>query len=427
MRLAFVICILCYTSDVVRSDNYAKDNNDVEKLFEFVWEALEAIAKFVPLHPDTDLNISQLLNKYGYPFEEHNVTTEDGHILTMHRIAHGRNETITEKKRPVVFMKHCVACSSMIFLYSGPENSLAMLLADQGYDVWLCNTRGNIYTSHTTLDPNKDSDYWDFSFHEKGYYDIPASVDYMLKYTKVDNFTFLGFSQGTTEGLVFTTMRPEYVEKINLMALLSPVAYMGNSSGLIPRLLSENQELIELTFGLLGIHSVPFTPLIPLLGKVFCNDASSVQDVCPLIMDFIVGFDLPQVNKTLLTVFLASSPDGISIKELYHFGQEIRSGYFRQYDYGVGNLIRYGSLEPPSYNVSKITCPVAAYYGKNDFFVATKDVEHLFQQLPNVVVSHLLEYEAFNHLDFVTAIDVKAMVYDMLFETIKKFNPPNKS
>ena len=46
------------------------------------------------------------------------------------------------------------------------------------------------------------------------------------------------------------------------------------------------------------------------------------------------------------------------------------SGGFLWYDYGSEqNLELYGSETPPAYDLSKITAPVAAYYGKNDHLV----------------------------------------------------------
>lgn len=63
------------------------------------------------------------------------------------------------------------------------ENSLAYVLAKAGYDVWIGNNRGSIYSrNHTTLDPVKDSaKFFDFSFYELGKYDVPANIDYVLK------------------------------------------------------------------------------------------------------------------------------------------------------------------------------------------------------------------------------------------------------
>ena len=36
-----------------------------------------------------------MIQYWGYPVEEHYVTTSDGYILMMHRIPHGRNDNFT--------------------------------------------------------------------------------------------------------------------------------------------------------------------------------------------------------------------------------------------------------------------------------------------------------------------------------------------
>lgn len=49
---------------------------------------------------------------------------------------------------------------------------------------------------------------------------------------------------------------------------------------------------------------------------------------------------------------------------------------FRRFDYGIlGNLVHYSTTEPPAYDPSLITVPVATYYGKNDF-LASIDVRY---------------------------------------------------
>lgn len=46
-------------------------------------------------------------------------------------------------------------------------------------------------------------------------------------------------------------------------------------------------------------------------------------------------------------------------------------GKFRKYDYGLlGNIAKYGQSFPPDYDLSKITSPVALYYGPNDQFIS---------------------------------------------------------
>lgn len=56
------------------------------------------------------------------------MTTEDGYILTLHRIPHGRRKERSRKQRPVVFLNHCILCSSAVFILTGPEKALGKFL-----------------------------------------------------------------------------------------------------------------------------------------------------------------------------------------------------------------------------------------------------------------------------------------------------------
>lgn len=72
-------------------------------------------------------------------------------------------------------------------------------------------------------------------------------------------------------------------------------------------------------------------------------------------------------------MYLTNFPAGGSTKQIVHYGQEINSKKFRKFDYGVfNNLNRYGSIEPPDYDISKITAPIALFYSENDNLVGVK-------------------------------------------------------
>ena len=74
------------------------------------------------------------INK-GYPIETHYVTTEDNYILSTFRIGYGRNESseALNSGKPVVLLQHGLLDSSWTWVSNFPNQSLAFILADNGY------------------------------------------------------------------------------------------------------------------------------------------------------------------------------------------------------------------------------------------------------------------------------------------------------
>ncbi|CAN7993361.1 unnamed protein product, partial [Ixodes pacificus] len=165
---------------------------------------------------------ASLVESEGYPFERHDVVTQDGYVIEMHRIPRGREPCPEPCHREPVFAMTGLAADSATFVFNLPRLSLGFVLADNKYDVWLGNSRGNAYGKrHTKFDP-KSRRFWDFTFHEHAVYDVPAQIDYVLNATKRNNLIYVGFSQGT---LVFFTMmseKPEYNDKVKAFAGLTP-------------------------------------------------------------------------------------------------------------------------------------------------------------------------------------------------------------
>lgn len=71
--------------------------------------------------------------------------------------------------------------------------------------------------------------YLDFRWHELGLYDVPASIDYVLRTTGKNKLNYVGHSMGTTSFFVMASMRPDYNQKINQMIALAPITYISNT------------------------------------------------------------------------------------------------------------------------------------------------------------------------------------------------------
>lgn len=75
----------------------------------------------------------------------------------------------------------------------------------------------------------------------------------------------------------------------------------------------------------------------------------------------------------MIPVILSNTPAGSSTKQIIHFTQGITSGDFKQYDFGKKeNLKKYGTKEPPVYDLRQVTARVVMYYGANDLLTSEK-------------------------------------------------------
>lgn len=102
------------------------------------------------------------------------------------------------------------------------------LLYERGYDVWMGNVRGNSYGRRHKIHNTDQEEFWDFSFHEMGIYDVPNTIDYILNQTDFPRLHYVGHSQGTMVFWVMGSERPEYMAKIISMQALAPIAYFND-------------------------------------------------------------------------------------------------------------------------------------------------------------------------------------------------------
>ncbi|ODM97066.1 Lipase 3 [Orchesella cincta] len=373
---------------------------------------------------DSNLTVPQIIAKYGYPVEVHHVTTADGYILQLHRIPYGKTCGPAEGKR-VIYVQHGLLCDSSSYVLSGVNKSLAYLLADACYDVWLPNARGNTYSRrHVTLDPNVDKEaFWGYSFHEMGIYDLPANFDYILGLTGTDGLYYVGHSMGTTMFWICMSERPEYNSKIKLMSALAPIAHTEHMISPI-RLIAPFSGQIKWLLKMVGLFEfMPSNAFLKLIGQQACDTTSPLQPICSNLMFVLCGFNPDQLDTSLLPTILGHLPAGASVRSVIHYAQGVLSGAFRQYDFGAkGNMDRYGQPTPPDYDLSKVTAPVAFYWGENDWLGTKPDTLRIAKLLPNIQRMFRVQDDLFNHLDFIMAKRIRELVNDRVLEFLGNFN-----
>ncbi|CAG9795476.1 unnamed protein product [Diatraea saccharalis] len=366
------------------------------------------------LNEDTKLDCPSLIHKYGYPVERHATVTEDGYELTLFRIPGNGS---------VMFLMHGLLGSADDYVLAGSYSGVAYLLSQEGYDVWLGNARGNKYSRrHREVSPS-DPSFWDFSWHEIGYHDLPAMIDYVLQVTGQDSVKYIGHSQGTTSFFVMASTRPEYNRKISLMVALSPVAYMSHVKSPIVRLLAPSNRLLGGITNLIGLHEfLPDNTLVRALKQLMCGVGPASEILCSNLVFMVAGAGFEQLNVTNLPVMYSHFPSGAATKQFIHYAQSYVSGEFRYYDHGVSeNVRRFGVPEPPYYRLGDITCPVSLIYSDADWLSHPTDVDKLYNELGNCIDIHKVPFSPFNHLDFILAKDFHTLIYERLRKLLSFF------
>ncbi|CAH2102897.1 unnamed protein product [Euphydryas editha] len=381
-------------------------------MLKIVTSVIILICAFNGLAAHRRFNVEQRIAKDGYYSESHTLMTTDGYILEVHRIPFRRFETAQNAvkiSKPVVFLMHGLQGSSLSYTFLGPGSSLAYLLAENGYDVWMGNARGGLNSRrHVTLDPSKDGEkFFDYSFEDIGLKDVPEMIDYILKVTRQSKLDYIGHSQGGTAFFVMNSIRPEYNEKIKSAHLLAGVGYMEHFPNRILNAIAISTNLL---------YSIAVNEgILEILGP---RDSSNFNQEISTSPQFGLLGILLEAISSIFKAFELVTP--ASIKQYAHFGQNIAAKSFNRWHYGaIENLSRYGSFTPPPYDISKITINTTMHYTVNDNLLDERDVLKMASVMPNAA-ARKISRETYTHHDFVLARDSKELLYNYILEELNK-------
>ncbi|XP_015127072.1 gastric triacylglycerol lipase [Diachasma alloeum] len=372
------------------------------------------------------LDFIGLVAEQGREAERYSVTTEDGYILALFRLPPNPNSPRNVGKNRVIFLHPGLAASADCFVIFGKERSLAHILSDAGYDVWIGNVRGGTYSrNHTTLKPT-DADFWDISIDDYALLDVPTMIDYVLETTGQSRISYVGHSLGTTTIMMLLSAKPEYNKKIDLIFHFAPMAYWVTKSPMRLIVMSAGQFLQNLLDPRGATELIPQSSTFTAFFKRLCAP-NNIVDLCYLPFDLLLGASNPaQMNKATLINYLNYYPAGTSAKAFYQYRQHAQTGKFQRYDYENPelNLKHYGQTTPPLYDTKNIVVPSVLFRAENDPLCTVADIKSLISHLPRnlSLLYEVVPYKDFNHLDFVTAKDVKTLVYDRLMEILTGFH-----
>ncbi|XP_057431460.1 triacylglycerol lipase 2-like isoform X1 [Lotus japonicus] len=396
--------------------------NIVLVLFSIVLLCITAAQGRKTLHTYNEIPASSVSNDgicktmvetQGYNCEEHTVTTQDGYILSLQRMPEGRSGKKADK--PPVLLQHGVLNDAITWLFNSPEESLAFILADNGFDVWLVNSRGTKYSSkHKTLSPN-DKAYWDWSWDELASYDLSASVQYVYNQTG-HKLHYAAHSLGTLMALAALS-EGQLLSMVRSAALLSPIAHLDQITSW-PKKLAADVFLANDVYWL-GIYE--FIPNGNAASKCIEEICHTLHLDCSNLMDLFIG-PYCCVNSSKIDVLLDHEPQPTSTKTLIHLSQMVRTGKIAKYDYGDPgqNMQHYGQPVPPVYDMTKIPneFPLFLSYGGQDMLSDVQDVQVLLNDLKDHDGDKLVVVfrEDYSHADFVLGVNANELVYDPLMD-----------
>lgn len=360
--------------------------------------------------------IPDVIKSRNFVEETHYITTEDGYILTTYRIVNPIAKKELKTPKPIILAHGLIGTGNDFLVtdaggqlnekifknrddlsrinFNVEGNNLGFILANLGYDIWLPQYRGIIYSlNHTTLDP-QDKKFWEFSFDEIALLDNPAVIKYIQKETGHTEIGYIGHSQGSTIMFALLAEKPDFSNIIKPFIALGPAVLIPDASGSLHR-----------TFASVIVQKMLLTKGGECFGPNnytkniinYCN-GTNLSGFCKNLIYGMVGMNPKSTNLERIPVYIWNDPSGTSCWNGAHFGQLMNKPKFAKLDFGwFDNWKHYHSHSPPEYHLDKITSTnIALFYGPADETVCTKDVDLLKSKLKGTIYPLIMIHQLIN-------------------------------
>ncbi|KAG9510504.1 Lysosomal acid lipase/cholesteryl ester hydrolase [Fragariocoptes setiger] len=477
----FSLTTLVLALQFVQIGVHSTGNNAVD--LAQVLAGYESLEPWHDIEPDAYLSPTEFIRSRGFDVEFHRIVTPDGYVLSMNRIV---NPKIRKRDRDLlrpVLLQHGLLTSSMVFMTASDRHrdrpaaptrplrhrlrrllpplvrqdrgswrfwadvalntlttrngyrqlddrtyvtdSLAFMLANQNYDVWMPNSRGTRYSlNHTHYDHRHDHRYWEYSFHEHALFDLPSCIEHVLTQTGHSSLAYVGHSQGNMMMFILQSLRPEYADKIRPFIAVAPIAFIPDLYfGLVRPLISTLADTKQLDSLLKG-QVFNQGPLGQLMLDLLCRPRYT-PPVCDFVLLLTLGDALKRANRTQTAMLVHHIPDSTSVHNLLHFAQLVSSGRFEAFDYGPQqNLLRYGTKFPTRYPIENIVShDIALLWGARDPLATPKNVALTRSHLTVPLMDDYLAPDlAWGHSDFFYARGAGKLINLHILSLLDRYN-----
>ena len=348
-----------------------------------------------------DTYYKEFISNNGYNLEENPVTTKDGYILSVWHIS---------PKNPngkVVFFQHGLADTAWCFFQFG-EKSLPFLLLKEGYDVWMGNTRGNIFSSKHT-----ESGFHEYSLDDFVQYDLPSMVTLVKEKTGGKKMSYIAHSQGSTIFLMLYMHNPSFIESsfdhFSSIGTVPNIAYTKFTPiellDKLYKLLSEAKisQSLSLTNEQRLILS-NFCKVFPNMCGAFFDSGAGIKTSKKMDYKKLYNFVYYYIGGTCKTNLLHWSQIHTMKKLVYYNPNFEKEKTAKAYD--INNLKKW-----------KIKALVART--DNDVMSSYQDVTEFYNTISNKSYIKLLDLKMYGHCDVLAADSAYNDIYVPIINFLK--------
>ena len=353
---------------------------------------------------DLSVFYKNFIKDKGYELEENSVQAQDGYILSLWHIKPNKSNG------KVAFFQHGLSDTAWCF-FQLEEKSLPFLLLKDGFEVWLGNTRGNVFSSK--LNSQNGNDYDKYTIDDFVEYDLPAMINYAKSKTGGKKMSYIGHSQGTTIFIMLTMHNPSLIQSsFDHFATLGTVPNIAYTH-------FTPIEILDKIYGILkAVNIFDTLNLSDTQRNLIASFCKTSPGICGKFFD--AGASIKPSNRMdykKIYNFMYYYPGGVSKNNLLHWSQ---IHLMKKLVYYNPNFNKEKTATP--YNINNLKeWRVRALISRtdDDTFSSYEDVTEFYNTVEYKSYVEILDLTNYGHIDVLAADSAYEDIYIPILNFVK--------